>query len=100
LITRAAAVLRKRGGRFEITSVGLDVKDPVDDRELTRISEALNELAKADSALAEIVDLTFFCGFTFGEIAAMKNISQRTVQRHWEKGRIYLHRKISTELEA
>lgn len=91
---------QKRGGHFEITSVGFDVEDPVDDRELTKISEALDELAKADASLAEIVDLKFFCGFTFGEIAAMKNISERTVQRHWEKARIYLHRKISTDLEA
>jgi len=45
------------------------------------------------------VDLKFFCGFSFAEIAAMKNISERTVQRQWEKARIYLHRSIRTGLE-
>ena len=44
--------------------------------------------------------MKFFCGFTFAEIAAMKDISERTVQRQWEKARIYLHRKISRDLEA
>ena len=58
------------------------------------------ELGKIDASLTEIVDLKFFCGFTFAEIAAMKAISERTVQRQWEKARIYLHRKISTDLEA
>lgn len=91
---------QKRGGRFEITSVGGDVENPVDDRELTKISEALNELAEVDAPLAEMVDLKFFCGFTFAEIAAMRNISERTAQRQWEKARIYLHHKISTDLEA
>jgi DNA-directed RNA polymerase specialized sigma24 family protein len=38
-----------------------------------------------------VVDLKFFCGFTFSEIAAMQRLSERTVQRRWEKARIYLH---------
>lgn len=91
---------QKRGGQFEITSLVTDV-DPigVDDRELEKINEALNELSDADPALAEIVDLKFFCGFSFAEIAAMKSISERTVQRHWEKARVYLHRSIRASLE-
>jgi RNA polymerase sigma factor (TIGR02999 family) len=89
---------QKRGGEFHITSTGTALEPAVDDRELTRISEALDELAKIDAALAEIVDMKFFCGFTFVEIAAMKDVSERTVQRQWEKARIYLHRKISSDL--
>jgi RNA polymerase sigma factor (TIGR02999 family) len=91
---------QKRGGQFEITSVGAELEDAVDARELTRIGGALDELAKADSVLAEIVDLKFFCGFTFTEIATMKSISERTVQRQWEKARIYLHRTISMDLDT
>ena len=91
---------QKRGGQFEITSAGSEFDNPCDDRELTRISEALHELAKADPSLEEIVDLKFFCGFTFAEIAAMKGISERTAQRQWEKARIFLHRTIRTDLEA
>jgi RNA polymerase sigma factor (TIGR02999 family) len=91
---------QKRGGQFHITSIGTEAENAVDDRELLRISEALDELAKADPALAEIVDLKFFCGFTFAEIAAMKDVSERTAQRQWEKARIYLHRKLRMDLEA
>jgi RNA polymerase sigma factor (TIGR02999 family) len=90
---------QKRGGQFHITSLGTEAENAVDDRELVEVSEALDELAKAEPELAEIVDLKFFCGFTFGEIAAIKNISVRTAQRQWEKARIYLHRKIRTDLE-
>jgi len=90
---------QKRGGRFEITSLATEIAESVpDDRELTRISEALDELAKSEPSLAEIVDLKFFCGFSFAEIAAMKSLSEPTVQRKWEKARIYLHRKISADL--
>jgi len=89
---------QKRGGEFEITSIGTEAGNAVDHRELTQISEALDDLAKAEPILAEIVDLRFFCGFTFAEIAALRDISERTVQRHWEKARIYLHRRLGPEL--
>jgi RNA polymerase sigma factor (TIGR02999 family) len=90
---------QKRGGLFEITSLGTEVAESlVDDRELSRISEALDELAKVEPALSQIVDLKFFCGFSFAEIGAMQDVSERTVQRNWEKARIYLHRTISTTL--
>ena len=91
---------QKRGGQFEITTLGTDIGNPVDGEKLARIGDALDELAKAEPALAEVVDLKFFCGFSFQEIAAMRNVSERTVQRQWEKARIYLHRTIRADLEA
>jgi len=90
---------QKRGGLFEITSLGTeDGENSIDRRELSLISDALDELAKVDAPLAELVDLKFFCGFSFAEIAAMRSVSERTVQRNWEKARIYLHRSIRPDL--
>jgi len=89
---------QKRGGQFELTSIGADTpENAVDGQELARIGEALDEMAKAEPALAEVVDLKFFCGFSFAEVAAMRGISERTVQRMWQKARIYLHRSIRSE---
>jgi RNA polymerase sigma factor (TIGR02999 family) len=86
---------QKRGGGFEITALGAEVDGAVaDEQELTRISTAVEELATVDPSLAQIVDLKFFCGFSFADIAAMRGVSERTVQRHWDKARIYLHRTI------
>jgi RNA polymerase sigma factor (TIGR02999 family) len=82
----------KRGGQFEITALTTDVVEHLaDEQELRRISDALEALAGDEPALVEIVDLKFFCGFSFAEIAAMRGVSERTVQRQWEKARIYLH---------
>jgi RNA polymerase sigma factor (TIGR02999 family) len=90
---------QKRGGLFEITSLKTtDIAEAADAGELSRISEALDKLAQVDAELAELVDLKFFCGLTFAEIAAMRNLSERTVQRKWEKARIYLHRELRTDL--
>jgi RNA polymerase sigma factor (TIGR02999 family) len=90
---------QKRGGKFEITTLENAVEaDLADDTELSRVSDALDKLAKVDEELAEVVDLKFFCGFSFAEIATMKKLSERTVQRKWEKARIYLHRELRTDL--
>jgi len=91
---------QKRGGQFHITSTSVEAVQPVDHLELEHLGAALDELSEVDPCLAEVVDMKFFCGFTFAEIAGMKNVSERTVQRQWEKARIYLHRKLSKELEG
>lgn len=91
----------KRGGAFQITS--LDTKDAenlANAEELEKISEALDELVQIDRSLAEVVDLKFFCGFTLEEIAEMKGLSERTVQRKWNKARLYLYERISADLAA
>jgi RNA polymerase sigma factor (TIGR02999 family) len=85
----------KKGGRYHITAITLDnLASPVDARELTLINDALEELALVEPELATLVDLKFFCGFSFSEIGAMQMISERTVQRKWEKARIYLYQSI------
>ena len=93
---------QKRGGLFEITSFDTEIAEnaagSVDHRELTQISDGLDELAKVDAALSVLVDLKFFCGFSFAEIATIQGISERTVQRDWEKARIFLHRVIRPDL--
>ena len=92
---------QKRGGLFEITSIATDIAEAVPDAaQLSRLSDALDELESADARLARIVDLKFFCGFSFGEIGAMIGLSERTVQRDWEKARIYLHRVLRADVGA
>jgi RNA polymerase sigma factor (TIGR02999 family) len=89
---------RKRGGLFEITALETTVAGAAgNELDLQHISDALDELAQVDSTLAEVVDLKFFCGFSFAEIGAMRGVSERTIQRQWEKARLYLHRAIGAE---
>jgi RNA polymerase sigma factor (TIGR02999 family) len=90
---------QKRGGGFHITSLVEEVAAPLADAsELERIGAALDELADVDPALAELVNLKFFGGFTFAEIGAMRSVSERTVQRHWEMARTYLYRAFRQSL--
>jgi RNA polymerase sigma factor (TIGR02999 family) len=82
----------KRGGEFHLTSLDTQIADAVPQAEnFDPLGGALDELALAEPALAELVELKFFCGFSFVEIAAMRGVSERTVQRDWNKARLYLH---------
>lgn len=91
----------KRGGGFEITALTTNMGQNLpNDHELTRLSDSLDELAMIDNSLSHIVDLKFFCGLSFSEIATMQGISERTVQRKWEKARLYLHRTMQADLPS
>jgi len=86
---------QKRGGEFHITQLPTELEQPgIEEGELSRLSDALDELAQHDPRIAEIVDLKYFCGFTFDEIAAQRGISTRTVQRDWEKARLILFQQM------
>ncbi len=88
---------RRRGRQFEITLA--EEQAPVADAlgssaDLVRLGDALDELASLEPPLAEVVDLHFFGGFSFREIAELKGVTERTVQRDWRKARLLLHRAL------
>jgi RNA polymerase sigma factor (TIGR02999 family) len=88
----------KRGGGFELTVLNEEVAAPAaesaDAAELEQLGAALEELSAVEAPLAELVDLKFFGGFSLAEIGEMRGVSERTVQRHWEKARTYLYRAL------
>ena len=91
---------QKRGRQLEITltetGAAADLSPSAD--ELVRLGDALQELTTVDPALAEVVDLHFFCGFSFSEIAAMRGVSERTAQRDWRKARMLLHEVLRDDM--
>jgi len=86
---------QKRGGGFEIVTLDEEGEaGPAGDREILQVGEALEELTSLEPPLADVVDLKFFCGFSFEEIAEMRGLSERTVRRQWEKARMFLRRRL------
>jgi RNA polymerase sigma factor (TIGR02999 family) len=88
---------QKRGGAFQITSLPTELPEgtaQADEIDIEGIGEALNTLGAMEPRLAQIVDLKFFCGFSFDEIADLLDISARTAQRDWDKARILLQRHL------
>jgi RNA polymerase sigma factor (TIGR02999 family) len=85
----------KRGGEFQLLPLSsVDLPERSDPEELSELGHALDELAKFDPMLAELVDLHFFCGLPFVEIAGVRGVSERSVQRDWRKARVILHQQL------
>ena len=100
-VRRRSAI--KRGGEFVLLPLGTEAPAaaaPPDEPSLDELSEALDQLARVDAELAELVDLHFFCGLSFVEIAALRRVSDRTVQRDWRQARLLLHRELRPESGA
>jgi RNA polymerase sigma factor (TIGR02999 family) len=88
---------KKRGGEFHITSSGAEeaVADEGQTPEsLEQLGAALDLLAEVDPALAQLVDLHFFCGFSLPEVAELRGVSERSAQRDWRRARLLLHRAL------
>ena len=83
----------KRGGEITFVDTLVEdaaIADPAEATSLETLGRALDELARLEPTLAEVVDLKFFCGFSFTEIATLRGVSERTVQRDWAKARLLL----------
>lgn len=83
----------KRGGGFQFTTLSnapVAVGPGHESPQLDALSAAMDHLTQLDPALAELVDLHFFCGFSFVEIAQLRGVSERTAQRDWRKARLLL----------
>jgi len=88
---------KKRGRQLEITLTGQEPHSEDAERtaaELEHLSDAMEELAAVEPALADLVDLHFFCGYTFAEIAELRGVSERTIQRDWRKARLLLYQAV------
>lgn len=93
---RQSRAQRRGGGAPSVTLDTAQAQAATSAEELVTVRDALEELEGIDPALAHLVDLHFFCGFTFAEIGALQGMSERTVQRQWAKARLVLR----TLLEA
>ena len=92
---------QKRGGELTFTTLtDGDAVAAAPSPDLERLNEALEELAELEPALAELVDLRFFCGLSFAEIAGLRGVSERTTQREWAKARALLQSFIGADTEA
>jgi len=81
----------KRGRGFMITGLHTGLIEAIpDERNLLRIDEALKALWEIDSSLAELVDLKYFCGLSLIQIGALRDSSERTMQREWHRARLLL----------
>jgi len=63
--------------------------------DLIALDEALSELETHSQEKSRVVELHHFLGLTFDEVAKVMGLSSRTVKRHWNSAKAWLHHSIS-----
>lgn len=94
---RAAQSGRRGGDAAHLTldtAVAESTPDPASGGEALRVHEALEELARVDARLAQVVEMRYFGGLSEAEIGHALGITERTVQRDWKKARLLLARAL------
>jgi len=87
-----ARLAERRGGGVPVVTLSTDLGDGLagDDDTIVRVHEALDELAQADARAARMVEMRWFGGYSDKEIAETLAVTERTVQRDWDKARMLL----------
>jgi RNA polymerase sigma factor (TIGR02999 family) len=67
----------------------------LDHEQLLAIDQALDALDAIDPAQRQLVELHWFAGLDFVEIAAMRKVNERTVRRAWQRARAFLAAQLS-----
>jgi RNA polymerase sigma factor (TIGR02999 family) len=86
---------QKRGGGA--VKVDLDeaaLVSPEESKEIIELHEALETLATLDSRKAQVVELKFFGGLNYEEMAEVLKISRVTVRRDWEFAKVWLYTEL------
>jgi RNA polymerase sigma factor (TIGR02999 family) len=87
----------KRGGhQQQLSLTAIEGWNPVAyDEDLLDLDKALDDLARADSRAARVVELRFFGGLLEEDIAGALGVSIITVKRDWKVARVWLMHRIS-----
>jgi RNA polymerase sigma factor (TIGR02999 family) len=85
-------VAQKRGGDQPALTLATNLVANVADGEqmVLAVHEALEALEQAEPRLAQVAQMRYFGGYSEQEIAETLEITERTVQRDWEKARLIL----------
>ena len=59
-------------------------------KQILSVHEALQEMARLDPRMTQVVELRYFGGLNEPEIAQALAVTERTVRRDWQKARLWL----------
>ena len=85
----------RHGGQMERLECELiDLPIAANDEKCLEVNEVLDRLALIDARKAEVVKMRIFIGLEVQEIAAVLQISEKTVQRDWIFAKAWLSREL------
>jgi RNA polymerase sigma factor (TIGR02999 family) len=85
---------KRGGGALKVDLDDVAIVSPEESKEIVDLHEALERLGTLDSRKARVVELKYFGGLNYDEMAEVLKISPVTVRRDWEFARAWLHTEL------
>src|SRR5437667_8303840 len=85
---------KRGGGAVKVELDEAAIVSPGESKEIIDLHEALERLSTLDSRKAQVVELKYFGGLNYDEMADVLKISRVTVRRDWEFARAWLHTEL------
>jgi RNA polymerase sigma factor (TIGR02999 family) len=97
---RSRAAGKRGGGAAAVTLDRVQIAADERAHDLIALDAALTDLAHADPRLAQVVELRFFGGLSYDDIAAVTSRSVPTAKRDWARARAWLYRSMQESLDV
>ena len=81
---RSQRAQKRGGGALKVELDEAALVSPEESKEIVDLHEALERLATLDSRKAQVVELKYFGGLNYDEMAEVLKISPVTVRRDWD----------------
>jgi RNA polymerase sigma factor (TIGR02999 family) len=95
---RKRAIRHGAGGEHvELDEMEIAALNNNNDDEILEVNDALDKLARQNSAEADLVKLRYFVGMTLEEAAKAMNISPRTADNYWAHAKAWLFNEIKRQ---
>jgi RNA polymerase sigma factor (TIGR02999 family) len=85
---------KRGGGAFKVDLDEVALVSPEESKEILDLHEALEQLSTLDSRKAQVVELKYFGGLNYDEIAEVLKISRITARRDWEFAKVWLYTEL------
>ena len=92
---RAANAQKRPGARQKVELDSALVFVEAEAADVVALDQALDRLAAWDARQCRVVEMHFFGGLGFEEIAEVLSVSTRTAKRDWSMARAWLYRELS-----
>ena len=91
---RSQRAEKRGGGALKIELDEAALVSPEESKQIVDLHEALETLATLDSRKAQVVELKYFGGLNYDEMAEVLKISAVTVRRDWRFAKAWLYKEL------
>ncbi len=91
---RTQQAQKRGGGALKVDLDEVALVSPAESKEIVDLHEALERLATLDSRKAQVVELKYFGGLNYDEMAEVLKVSRVTVRRDWEFAKLWLYTEL------